>query len=143
MANPESPPSPSPVKAGHLPAVKAGGMRVSKKLENAPVERSSKFPGKEKASCTPVIKVQSMNILLTDTFEKRKRCSFPLQGHQKPFPESYGQHDIAERYYFPSEMLRHTFPANAMPGAYEKPRPTLEKIVLPKRVCIIQQPRKC
>ncbi|XP_070587660.1 death-associated protein-like 1 isoform X2 [Erythrolamprus reginae] len=109
MANPESPPSPSPVKAGHLPAVKAGGMRVSKKLENAPVERSSKFPGKEKASCTPVIKVQSMNILLTDTFEK----------------------------------LRHTFPANAMPGAYEKPRPTLEKIVLPKRVCIIQQPRKC
>uniref|UniRef100_A0A8C5RXD1 Uncharacterized protein n=1 Tax=Laticauda laticaudata TaxID=8630 RepID=A0A8C5RXD1_LATLA len=26
----------------------AGGMRVSKKLENAPVERSSKFAGKEK-----------------------------------------------------------------------------------------------
>lgn len=29
-------------------AVKAGGMRVSKKLENAPVERSPKIPGKEK-----------------------------------------------------------------------------------------------
>uniref|UniRef100_A0A8C6YG92 Death associated protein like 1 n=1 Tax=Naja naja TaxID=35670 RepID=A0A8C6YG92_NAJNA len=109
MANPELSPPPSPVKGGHLPAVKAGGMRVSKKLENAPVERNSKFAGKEKTSSAPVVKVQSMSILLTDTFQK----------------------------------LRHTFPAAIAQGAYEKPRPTLEKVVLPKRMCIIQQPRKC
>ncbi|XP_026530355.1 death-associated protein-like 1 [Notechis scutatus] len=110
MANPElSPPPPSPVKGGHFPAVQAGGTRVSKKLENAPVERSSKLAGKEKTSSAPVKKVQSISILLTDTFQK----------------------------------LRHTFPAAAAQGAYGKPRPTLEKIVLPKRMCIIQQPRKC
>ncbi|XP_039184365.1 death-associated protein-like 1 [Crotalus tigris] len=109
MANPELSPPPSPTKGGHPPAVKAGGMRVSQKLENAPVERSSKLPGKEKTSSAPVIKVQSMSILLADTLQK----------------------------------LRHKFPATAAQGAYEKPRPTLEKIILPKRMCIIQQPRKC
>ncbi|XP_034281567.1 death-associated protein-like 1 [Pantherophis guttatus] len=108
MANPELSPPPSPVKGEHLPAVKAGGINVSKKLENAPVDRSSKFAGKEKTSSAPV-KVQHMSILLTD----------PLQN------------------------LKHTFPAAAAQGAYEKPRPTLEKIVLPKQMCIIQQPRKC
>ncbi|XP_013923158.1 PREDICTED: death-associated protein-like 1 [Thamnophis sirtalis] len=109
MANLELSPSPFTVKGGRLPAVKAGGMRVSKKPENASDERSSKFHGKEKPSSAPVIKVQSINILLTDTFQK----------------------------------LRYTFPAAAAQGAYEKPRPTVEKIVLPKRMCIIQQPRKC
>ncbi|XP_063174406.1 death-associated protein-like 1 [Candoia aspera] len=109
MANLESSPPPSPGKEGRSPAVKAGGMRVSKKLENGPVERSSKFPGKEKTSSAPIIKVQSMSILLTDTLQK----------------------------------LRHKFPAAAAQGAYEKPRPALEKITLPKRMCIIQQPRKC
>ncbi|XP_058048179.1 death-associated protein-like 1 isoform X5 [Ahaetulla prasina] len=98
MANSELSPPPSPAKGERLPAVKAGSMEVSKKLENAPVERSSKFAGKEKTSSAPVKKVQS---------------------------------------------LKHTFPATAAQGAYEKPRPTLEKIVLPKRMCIIQQPRKC
>uniref|UniRef100_A0A7N5JEG6 Death associated protein like 1 n=1 Tax=Ailuropoda melanoleuca TaxID=9646 RepID=A0A7N5JEG6_AILME len=109
MANPELSPPPSPVEGGSLPAVKAGGTRDSEKLENAPVERSSKSPGKEKASSTPVIKVQNMGILQTDIFQK----------------------------------FEHTFPATAAPGAYEKPRPTLEKNVVPKRMCIIQQPRKC
>ncbi|XP_058048152.1 death-associated protein-like 1 isoform X3 [Ahaetulla prasina] len=109
MANSELSPPPSPAKGERLPAVKAGSMEVSKKLENAPVERSSKFAGKEKTSSAPVKKVQSVSILLTDTFQK----------------------------------LKHTFPATAAQGAYEKPRPTLEKIVLPKRMCIIQQPRKC
>ncbi|XP_007435915.1 death-associated protein-like 1 [Python bivittatus] len=109
MANPELSLPPSPVEGGRSPAVKAGGMRVSKKLENAPVERSSKFPGKEKTSSAPIIKVQSMSILLTDTLQK----------------------------------LRHKFPAAAAQGTHEKPRPTLEKNVFPKRMCIIQQPRKC
>ncbi|KAM6459239.1 death-associated protein-like 1 [Liasis olivaceus] len=106
MANPELSPPPSPVEGGRSPAVKAGGVRVSK---NAPVERSSKFPGKEKTSSAPIIKVQSMSILLTDTLQK----------------------------------LRHKFPAAAAQGTHEKPRPTQEKIAFPKRMCIIQQPRKC
>ncbi|XP_053134284.1 death-associated protein-like 1 [Hemicordylus capensis] len=111
MAKPgsPSPAPPSPLKGGRSPAVKAGGMRVSKKLENAPVERSPKMPGKEKASSVNIAKMQSMRALLADTLEK----------------------------------LRHKFPATASHVAHQKPRPTLEKIILPKRMCIIQQPRKC
>ncbi|XP_066467557.1 death-associated protein-like 1 [Tiliqua scincoides] len=109
MGTPESPAPPSPLKGGRSPAVKAGGMRVSKKLENAPVERSSKIPGKEKMSSVSIVKMQSVSALLADALEK----------------------------------LRHTFPPAASQVAHQKPRPTLEKIILPKRMCIIQQPRKC
>ncbi|XP_044274405.1 death-associated protein-like 1 [Varanus komodoensis] len=109
MANPELLEPLSPQKVGRSPAVKAGGMRVSKKLENAPVEKSSKTPGKEKTSSINNIKMQSMRILLADTLEK----------------------------------LGHQFPAAASQVAHQKPQPTLEKTVLPKRTCIIQQPRKC
>ncbi|KAJ6660852.1 hypothetical protein lerEdw1_017478 [Lerista edwardsae] len=90
-------------------AVKAGGMRVPKKLENAPVEKSPKIPAKEKMSSVSVVKMQSMSALLADALEK----------------------------------LRHTFPPEASQVAHQKPRPTLEKNILPKRTCIIQQPRKC
>ncbi|XP_056649886.1 death-associated protein-like 1 isoform X4 [Monodelphis domestica] len=37
-----------PLKGGHPPAVKAGGMRVSKKQENAVAERKAKKGGLEK-----------------------------------------------------------------------------------------------
>ncbi|KAM9032470.1 death-associated protein-like 1 isoform 2-T2 [Sarcophilus harrisii] len=37
-----------PLKGGHPPAVKAGGRRVSKKQENAFVERNAKKGGPEK-----------------------------------------------------------------------------------------------
>ncbi|XP_033021313.1 death-associated protein-like 1 [Lacerta agilis] len=97
----------SPLKVGRSPAVKAGGMRVAKKLENAPVEKSAKIPGREKTSSLNVMKMQSMNILLSDVLDK----------------------------------LRHKFPATVT--QHQKPRPTLEKIILPKRLCIIHQPRKC
>ncbi|XP_020656821.1 death-associated protein-like 1 [Pogona vitticeps] len=113
---------PSPRKGGRCPAVKAGGMRVSKKLENVPVERSSKFSGKEKAKGHPpsapgnntvssasIQKMQSMGFLLADTLEK----------------------------------LAHKLPPAASQVAHQKPRPTLEKIIMPKRTYIIQQPWKC
>ncbi|XP_077176046.1 death-associated protein-like 1 [Paroedura picta] len=110
LAKPDVPAPPSsPLKGGRFPAVKAGGMRVSKKLENAPVERSPKVHGRERASTVSIAKMQSMSILLADALEK----------------------------------LRHKFPAAATQGAHQKPRPTLEKIIPPKRMCIIQQPRKC
>ncbi|XP_034987939.1 death-associated protein-like 1 [Zootoca vivipara] len=107
MTKPEMSAPASPLKVGRSPAVKAGGMRVAKKLENAPVEKSAKIPGREKTSSLNVIKMQSMSILLSDALVK----------------------------------LRHKFPAAA--SQHEKPRPTLEKIILPRRLCIIQQPRKC
>uniref|UniRef100_A0A8D0KPN5 Death associated protein like 1 n=1 Tax=Salvator merianae TaxID=96440 RepID=A0A8D0KPN5_SALMN len=109
MANPELPAPASPLKASRSPAVKAGGMRLSKKPENAPAQRNPKIPGKEKMSSVNIIKVKSMNILLADALDQ----------------------------------FRHKFPAAASQVAHQKPQPTLEKIILPKRVCIIQQPRKC
>ncbi|XP_054827778.1 death-associated protein-like 1 [Eublepharis macularius] len=109
LAKPDVPAPASPLKGGRSPAVKAGGMRVSKKLENAPVERNPKVHGKEKTSTISIAKMQSMSALLADALEK----------------------------------LRHKFPAAATQAAHQKPRPTLEKIIPPKRMCIIQQPRKC
>ncbi|XP_021253247.1 death-associated protein-like 1 isoform X1 [Numida meleagris] len=43
-------------------------------------------------------------------------------------------------------MLRkisHNIPAAALQVAHQKPLPSLEKFMLPKRIYIIQQPRKC
>ncbi|XP_042733886.1 death-associated protein-like 1 isoform X1 [Lagopus leucura] len=43
-------------------------------------------------------------------------------------------------------MLRkisHNIPAAALQVAHQKPLPALEKFMLPKRIYIIQQPRKC
>nr|XP_005998024.1 PREDICTED: death-associated protein-like 1 [Latimeria chalumnae] len=41
------------------------------------------------------------------------------------------------------EKLSHKLPMAAAQVAHQKPRPNLEKIVVPKRMYIIQQPRKC
>ncbi|XP_007494268.2 death-associated protein-like 1 isoform X2 [Monodelphis domestica] len=97
-----------PLKGGHPPAVKAGGMRVSKKQENAVAERKAKKGGLEKPSTLAnVTKMQSM-VILNDTLEK----------------------------------ISHKFPS-AIQVAHQKPRPGLEKTAPPKRIYIIQQPRKC
>ncbi|XP_075036926.1 death-associated protein-like 1 isoform X2 [Mixophyes fleayi] len=41
------------------------------------------------------------------------------------------------------EKLSNDFPAEASQLAQQKPRPTLEKTVVPKKLYIIQQPRRC
>ncbi|KAH0621406.1 hypothetical protein JD844_022684 [Phrynosoma platyrhinos] len=109
MAKEASLAAPAPLKGGHSPAVKAGGMRVSKKMENAPAEKNAKSSGKEKTNSVNILKMQSMSVLLADTLEK----------------------------------FAHKLPPAASQVAHQKPRPTLEKIILPKRMCIIQQPWKC
>ncbi|KAM4698178.1 death-associated protein-like 1 [Rhinophrynus dorsalis] len=101
-----------PLKGGHLPAVKAGGMRVSKKQgseENGASEKNVKKTAAEKqSSAMNIAKMQAMN-LLAGALEK----------------------------------LSHEFPAEAAQMAHQKPRPSLEKFVLRKRLYIIQQPRRC
>ncbi|KAM8934864.1 death-associated protein-like 1 [Pelodytes ibericus] len=103
----------APLKGGHPPAVKAGGMRVSKKQgndENGTPEKNLKKPGMEKSSFVfgMSAKMQAMNLL----------------------------HGALEK-------LNHEFPADSVNLTHQKPRPTLEKIVLPKRLYIIHQPRRC
>ncbi|XP_072198397.1 death-associated protein-like 1 [Excalfactoria chinensis] len=39
--------------------------------------------------------------------------------------------------------MNHNIPAAALQVAHQKPLPSLEKFMLPKRIYIIQQPRKC
>ncbi|XP_075465434.1 death-associated protein-like 1 isoform X2 [Ascaphus truei] len=41
------------------------------------------------------------------------------------------------------EKLGREFPAEAVQMAHQKPRPALEKMGLPRRLYLIQQPRKC
>ncbi|KYO17970.1 death-associated protein-like 1 [Alligator mississippiensis] len=106
----DTPPPPSPRKGGRLPAVKAGGMRVSKKQENGASERNPKNPMKEKiSSVASIAKMQNMGVLLAGALER----------------------------------IGHKFPAAVLQVAHQKPRPALEKITLPKRIYLIQQPRKC
>uniref|UniRef100_A0A663LK18 Death associated protein like 1 n=1 Tax=Athene cunicularia TaxID=194338 RepID=A0A663LK18_ATHCN len=89
-----------------LLAVKAGGMRVSKKQESGPVEKNAKAPGKEKTSAVAGFsKTQNTGVLLA--------------------------------------QMSHKIHAAALQVAHEKPQPALEKFILPKRIYIIQQPRKC
>ncbi|NP_001091407.1 death-associated protein-like 1-B [Xenopus laevis] len=104
--------SPQALKAGHLPAVKAGGMRVSKKQgndENSAPEKNAKKTLQEKpSSVLNMTKMQAMNILAGEL-----------------------------------EKLSHDFPGEAAQIAHQKPRPTVEKIIMPKRLYLIQQPRRC
>nr|XP_009930488.1 PREDICTED: death-associated protein-like 1 [Opisthocomus hoazin] len=89
--------------------VKAGGMRVSKKQENGPVEKHAKPPGKEKTSAIASFsRTQNMGVLLAEALSK----------------------------------MSHKIHAAALQVAHQKPQPALEKFI-PKRICIIQQPRKC
>ncbi|KAK1166076.1 death associated protein 1b [Acipenser oxyrinchus oxyrinchus] len=100
------------LKAGHPPAVKAGGKRVAKKQgseENAPPEKEAKKPTAEKGSLAVLSKMQSISILLAGTLDKLSR----------------------------------EFPAAAASVAYNKPRPAVEKLHTPKKLYLIQQPRRC
>ncbi|XP_019377900.1 PREDICTED: death-associated protein-like 1 [Gavialis gangeticus] len=110
VARDTPPPLPSPRKGGRPPAVKAGGMRVSKKQENGASERNPKNPVKEKiSSVASIAKMQNMGVLLAGALER----------------------------------ISHKFPAAVLQVAHQKPQPALEKITLPKRIYLIQQPRKC
>ncbi|XP_065493569.1 death-associated protein-like 1 isoform X3 [Caloenas nicobarica] len=52
-------------------AVRAGGMRVSKKQENGPVEKNAKPPGKEKTSAIASFsQTQTMGVLLAEVLSK-------------------------------------------------------------------------
>ncbi|KFQ20709.1 Death-associated protein-like 1-A, partial [Merops nubicus] len=73
--------------------VKAGGMRVSKKQENGPVEKNIKPPGKDKT----------------------RYCTARLV---PPCPVA--------------EVHSHKIHAAALQVAHQKPRPALEKFILPK-----------
>ncbi|NWS15915.1 DAPL1 protein, partial [Pachyramphus minor] len=89
--------------------VKAGGMRVSKKQENGPVEKTTKPPGKEKSRyCTA---------------GPAPLC--PIRITEKLF-----YHNL----FLPRLMLQvsHKIHAAALQVAHQKPQPTLEKFVLPK-----------
>ncbi|KAK1165728.1 death associated protein 1b [Acipenser oxyrinchus oxyrinchus] len=102
----------SSLKAGHPPAVKAGGKRVATKgsEENAPPEKEAKKPAAEKKRSLAVLsKMQSISILLAGTLDKLSR----------------------------------EFPAAAASVACNKPRPAVEKLQTPKKLYLIQQPRKC
>uniref|UniRef100_A0A2K6SJ33 Death associated protein like 1 n=1 Tax=Saimiri boliviensis boliviensis TaxID=39432 RepID=A0A2K6SJ33_SAIBB len=60
----------SPRKGGHPPAVKAGGMRISKKQEIGILERHTKKTGFEKTSAIAnVAKIQTLDAL-SDALEK-------------------------------------------------------------------------
>ncbi|KAI5220216.1 death-associated protein-like 1 [Manis pentadactyla] len=78
----------SPRKGGHPPAVKAGGMRISKKQDIGILERHTKKTGLEKtSSIANVAKIQTMEAL-NDTLEKLSH-KFPAivqMAHQKPRP---------------------------------------------------------
>ncbi|XP_051022643.1 death-associated protein-like 1 [Acomys russatus] len=79
---------PSPMKARHPPAVKAGGMRISKKQEMGVLEKHTKKTGLEKTSAiTNVAKIQMLDAL-NDTLDKLNH-KFPATvhtAHQKPTP---------------------------------------------------------
>ncbi|KAM9380546.1 death-associated protein-like 1 [Phaethornis superciliosus] len=101
---------PLPPRGRLPPAVKAGGMRVSKKQESRPAEKNAKPPGKEKSSAiTSFSKTQTADVLLAEALRK----------------------------------MSHRIHAAALQVAHQKPHPALEKYILPKRIYIIQQPRKC
>ncbi|XP_005346498.1 death-associated protein-like 1 isoform X2 [Microtus ochrogaster] len=78
----------SPLKGRHAPAVKAGGMRISKKQEMGVLERHTKKTGLEKTSAvTNAAKIQMLDAL-NDTLDKLNH-KFPAAvhtAHQKPTP---------------------------------------------------------
>ncbi|XP_018408645.1 PREDICTED: death-associated protein-like 1 [Nanorana parkeri] len=98
-----------PLKGGHLPAVKAGGMRVSKKQgpEDSGTPEKRKHTADKPSSAVNLTRMQAMNILAGAL-----------------------------------EKLSHNYPEAAQ-LAHQKPRPSLERASPPKRLYIIQQPRRC
>ncbi|XP_064309365.1 death-associated protein-like 1 [Phalacrocorax carbo] len=82
--------SPPPPPGRRPPAVKAGGMRVSKKQDNGPVEKHAKPPGKEKTSAVATFsKTRNMGVLLAEVLGKmnhRIHAAALQVPHQKPQP---------------------------------------------------------
>ncbi|NWY71609.1 DAL1A protein, partial [Erithacus rubecula] len=87
---------------------KAGGMRVSKKQENGPVEKNAKPPGKDKSR-------------------------YYNAGSVHPCPVLKNLYSITT-FFLPPLMLQmsHKIHAAALQVAHQKPQPTLEKFILPK-----------
>ncbi|NXT40625.1 DAL1A protein, partial [Pelecanoides urinatrix] len=85
--------------------VKAGGMRVSKKQENRPVEKNAKPPRKEKTRYCTTGLIPSCPV---------KNCILSQ--------------------LLPLLMLQmsHKIHAAALQVAHQKPQPALEKFILPK-----------
>ncbi|NWQ77887.1 DAL1A protein, partial [Columbina picui] len=83
--------------------VRAGGMRVSKKQENGPVDKNAKPPGKEKT----------------------RYCTAGLV----PPPHSVFYHNFPPPLML---QMSHKIHAAALQVAHQKPQPTLEKFILPK-----------
>uniref|UniRef100_A0ABI7YKT3 Death associated protein like 1 n=1 Tax=Felis catus TaxID=9685 RepID=A0ABI7YKT3_FELCA len=76
----------SPLKGGHPPAVKAGGMRISKKQEIGVLDRHTKKTGLEKTSAIAnIAKLQAMDTL-NDTLEK-DQTQQQSQRQKKASPE--------------------------------------------------------
>ncbi|XP_054134516.1 death-associated protein-like 1 isoform X2 [Melozone crissalis] len=71
------------------PAVKAGGMRVSKKQENGPVEKNAKLPGKEKSSAiVSFTKPQNMGVLVAEALNKAVGADLHLPFGRADFTSS-------------------------------------------------------
>ncbi|NXD94662.1 DAL1A protein, partial [Chaetorhynchus papuensis] len=64
--------------------VKAGGMRVSKRQENGPVEKNAKPPGKEKSSCI-LSQLFFLPPLMLQMSHKIHAATLQV-AHQKPQP---------------------------------------------------------
>ncbi|KAF1652720.1 Death-associated protein-like 1-B, partial [Aptenodytes patagonicus] len=86
--------------------VKAGGMRVSKKHEDRPVEKNARPPGKEKT----------------------RYCTAGL------VPHCPVKSCILSQLFFLPLMLQmsHRIHAAALQVAHQRPQPALEKFILPK-----------
>ncbi|NWV85983.1 DAL1A protein, partial [Dasyornis broadbenti] len=90
--------------------VKAGGMRVSKKQENGPVEKNAKPPGKEKSryySAGPVCPALQLKFIAVFYHNLFSPPPLMLQ-------------------------MSHKINAATLQVAHQKPQPTLEKFILPK-----------
>uniref|UniRef100_A0ABI7YKM2 Death associated protein like 1 n=1 Tax=Felis catus TaxID=9685 RepID=A0ABI7YKM2_FELCA len=84
----------SPLKGGHPPAVKAGGMRISKKQEIGVLDRHTKKTGLEKTSAIAnIAKLQAMDTL-NDTLEKLKLTIRSHRLYQLSQPGAPGQGTI-------------------------------------------------
>ncbi|KAJ1188729.1 hypothetical protein NDU88_005486 [Pleurodeles waltl] len=101
------------LKGGHPPAVKAGKMRVSKKQVN---EESGHIEKNVKKTIT------------------EKNSSVTNIGRMQAMNILFGGE---------LEKLSREFPLAPAQMADQKPRPALDKNLLPKKIYLLHQPRKC
>ncbi|PIO23820.1 hypothetical protein AB205_0140480 [Aquarana catesbeiana] len=141
-----------PLKGGHLPAVRAGGMRVTKKQGNedsGPPEKKRATADKP-SSVVNLTKMQAMNIL-TGALEKVRSNVSKHDIKWAIFKRSaiaayifkfhFDSYHKTKAKAFILDGLGHNYPEAAQ-IAHQKPRPTVEKVISQKRLYIIQQPRR-